>query len=389
MSLTSSSPSMVASGHSRPKARGTTGALALRYVDAARWDRLASGFDGICQEQLHTYAARRWPGVDLEPVEFVSGGEVVGGALVMLQRLPLGLATIALVKWGPILAKETAPNAARTIDEMVAALVDEYADRRGMMVSIMPKVEKGPGNRLEALLAARGFVSGVGVQYPQRYVVDLGVDDDTRLAGFAQKWRYNLRKSMKAGLRFEHAGPEELGRFFTLYRMMSARKMFPDFSAIDTVDALMAMPDGTARPELFFVSKGDETVAGGIIFTRGRTACYLYGATADSALALRAGYFLHWHVITWLRENSTAQFYDLGGTDGFAGLHQFKSGMVGEAGHISPLPPVMNYASHWRARAAGMLAYKAREGLMRGRDRILVLRLNVMRRLRQRVGRAE
>ncbi len=35
-----------------------------------------------------------------------------------------------------------------------------------------------------------------------RYVVDVSLDDEARLAAFGQKWRYNLRKAMKAGLEF-------------------------------------------------------------------------------------------------------------------------------------------------------------------------------------------
>ena len=354
-----------------------------KVVSGESWDRAVSGFDGICQEQVFAYARRRWPGVALEPVLFSERGVTLGGALVMLQDLPLGLATIALTKWGPFLANNRAADADQTMGRIVDTLVAEYADRRGMMVSIMPKVEAGEDNAVAALLAGRGFRPGVGVKYPLRYVVDVTLDDEARMAAFGQKWRYNLRKSMKAGLEFEIGTPDRIGRFMDLYQAMSERKLFPDFSGIDTVEALMAMPDGTARPELFFVNHQGRTVAGAVIFSAGDTACYLYGATDDAALDLRAGYFMHWHTIRWLRDNTRATLYDLGGTDGFAGLHQFKSGMVGEAGHISPLPPVMNHATHWRAYAAGTAAYKGREMVTRTRDAVLAARLDLQRRFKR------
>src|SRR5699024_6119169 len=134
--------------------------------------------------------------------------------------------------------------------------------------------------------------------------VDVTLDDEPRMAAFAQKWRYNLRKSLKAGLEFEIGSPDHIGRFMALYQAMSERKLFPDFSGIDTVEALMAMPEGTARPELFFVTHEGRDVAGAVIFSAGDTACYLYGATDDAALDLRAGYFMHWHIIRWLRDNT-------------------------------------------------------------------------------------
>jgi len=104
-----------------------------------------------------------------------------------------------------------------------------------------------------------------------------------------------------------------------------------------------------------------------VIFTHGRTASYLYGATDDDALALRAGYFLHWHVLRWLAENTRAAEYDLGGSDGFDGLHQFKRGMVGTLGHVSPIPPMMRIAHGTRARIFGRLALDAREAVHRAR----------------------
>lgn len=357
--------------------------LEHRVLPGGEWDRLVSTFDGVCQEQLFAYASLRWPGVDLEPVLFSEGDKVLGGALVMLQRLPLGVATVALIKWGPFLAQSEGLDRDVVMERMIDTLVAEYASKRSMMVSIMSHAEAGEVNGMAAILAARGFKPGVGVKYPMRYVVDVSLDDTARLAAFSQKWRYNLRKAMKAGLAFETGAPGDIGRFMTLYRAMSERKLFPDYSGIDTLEGLMAMPDGTARPELFFVSQGDKTIAGAAIFTAGTTACYLYGATDDAAMDLRAGYLLHWHIIGWLRDNTKARLYDLGGTDGFAGLHQFKSGMVGDAGHISPLPPTMNFASHWPAFAAGTAAYKGREMLTRGRDAVLTARLEMQKRLRR------
>jgi hypothetical protein len=70
---------------------------------------------------------------------------------------------------------------------------------------------------------------------------------------------------------------------------------------------------------------------------------------------------MHWNIIRWLRDNTEAKWYDLGGTDGFQGLHQFKKGMVGDAGVIQPVPPVANYAAHLWPRLMGNAAFKGRD----------------------------
>lgn len=348
--------------------------LVMETVSGVVWDHITARFDGICQEQVHAYAAERWPGVQLEPVLFSDRGDFVGGALVMIQNLPLRLGSIALVKWGPILADGRSDDADAIMAGMVARLVAEYGQARAMMVSIMPKVEPSADNGAYNALLSQGFAPGIGLRVPERYVVALGLADDARMAAFGQKWRYHLKKSFKSDLSFERAGAERLGDFMALYDAMIARKQFVDHSGVSTLPALMAMADGTARPELFFVRQGEEIVAGAVIFTAGDTATYLYGATSDRALGLRAGYFMHWHIIAWLRDHTRARWYDLGGTDGFAGLHQFKSGMVGSAGYVSPCPPVANFAPGLRMRLLGNGAFIARDCATRLRARLLDLK---------------
>ena len=347
--------------------------LVLQRVDGARWDAVVGGFDGVCQEQLHAFAAIRWPGVTLEPNLFEEDGRIVGGALIMVQKLPLGLGQIALAKWAPMLADANAPDGAAIYAGMIEALMADYAEKRGMMVSILPHASPASVNEDYLALRARGFKRGFALTYPHRYLVNLRLSDEAQRKSFQQTWRRQLNKAEKSELSFEHAGAERLDEFKVLYEAMTDRKQFPDHSAYDTLDALMAMEE-SLRPELFFVRHDGEVVAGALIFKAGDRAVYLYGATNDRALPLRAGYYMHWHIIRWLRDHTRASWYDLGGTDGFQGLHQFKKGMVGEAGKVHPVPPVANYAASPLAFLLGTAAFGAREALNVLKRRIDLLR---------------
>jgi hypothetical protein len=353
--------------------RGDAPAVVSRKVDGQEWDRVISGFDGICQEQLFAFASIRWPGVTPEPRLFERGGRIVGGALVMVQRLPLGLSQIAIIKWGPMLADARAADASAIYSAMVDALVAEYAEERGMMLSVLPHATTGERNDEYHALRDRGFRRGAVLRFPDRYLVNLRLTDDAQRKSFGQAWRRQLNKSEKSGLSFEHAGAERIDEFKALYEAMSDRKQFPDYSAFDTLDALMAL-EGPLRPELFFVRHEGEVVYGALIFKAGARAVYLYGASNDSALPLRAGYFMHWHIIRWLRDHTRANWYDLGGTDGFQGLHQFKKGMVGDAGLIRPVPPVANFASRPLAYLLGAGAFAGREAYNELRRRIEMVR---------------
>ena len=347
------------------KLRGAAAAIPLletRIVSGDEWDRTIAGFDEVCQEQLYAFAVTRWPSVKQEPMLFLLDGKIVGGSLMMVQPLPLRLGYIAVSKWAPMLADNTCPEADAIHAGMVEALISEYADKRGMMLSILPRASIGAANLEYERIIARGFKRGSQLMFPSRYIVNLRLDDASQRKSFSQTWRRQLNKSEKAGLSFEHAGPERIGEFEALYTAMTDRKQFSDHSAYETVGALMAM-DEPLRPELFFVRHEGELVGGALIFKAGDRAVYLYGATNDQALPLRAGYFMHWHIIRWLRDNTPATWYDLGGTDGFQGLHQFKKGMVGEAGVIRPVPPVVNYASRPLAYMLGAGAFAARDAV--------------------------
>jgi GNAT acetyltransferase-like protein len=335
--------------------------LESQLVSGPEWDRTIAGFDEVCQEQLNVFATARWPAVHQEPVVFSANGQVVGGSLMMVQKLPLGIGRIAVSKWGPMLKDAGAPDAASIRDGMIEALIAEYAERRGLMLSVLPRAALVPSNPDYERLMARGFKRGSELGFPSRYIVNLRLNDAEQRKSFHQKWRYHLNKSERAGLSFEHAGPERIGEFDALYAAMTDRKQFPDHSAYDTVPRLMGIEVDALRPELFFVRHGGQIVAGALIFKAGDRAVYLYGATNKAALPLRAGYFIHWNIIRWLRDNTQANWYDLGGTDGFHGLHQFKKGMVGEAGVITPVPPVANYAASQVPYLLGTGAFWARD----------------------------
>ena len=351
-----------------------TVSLVAEPVPLGAWDGIAASFDGLCQEQLAAFACIRWPGTTPEARVFTHKGRIVGGSLVVVQRLPLGLGAIAVAKWGPMLADARGLDADVMYAGMVEALVEEYARGRGMMLSIVSRAAVGESNAQLDHLARRGFRPGMLLNYPLRYIVNVRLSSDEQRKSLEASWRSQLNKSLRKGLEFERAGPERLPEFTALYDSMLERKRFADHSAYETIPHLFDIEAEQARPELFFVRHEDRLIAGAIIFKGGDRAVYLYGATVEEALPLRAGYFLHWNIIGWLRDHTAADWYDLGGTDGFLGLHRFKKGMVGSAGAITPVPRVMNYAENRVAYVLGSGALWAREGWHEALRRVSRLR---------------
>jgi lipid II:glycine glycyltransferase (peptidoglycan interpeptide bridge formation enzyme) len=348
--------------------------LTARSVAAAEFDSLVSNFDGVVQEMTVAFARSRWPKVEIEPWIFEHGGKAVAAALVMLQPYPLRLGHLAITKWGPILASEAGQDCSTIYQGTVSFLKKEYAHRRKCMLSIMARAEQEPSLREQEALSEFGFKSGAALAFPNRYLINVQLSDADQRKSFSQKWRYHLNKSEKNNLIFEVAPDTDIARFQKLYEAMSERKQFPDYSAYGTLESLYANLPAPLKPKLFFVTKDGVDVAGAVIFTAGKTAVYLYGATNEQALPLRAGYLMHAKIIAWLRDNTRASWYDLGGTDGYQGLHQFKKGMVGTAGRIVPVPPIHNFASSRRAKIIGTFAYQSRDAFQNLRRIVNLLR---------------
>ena len=104
-----------------------------------------------------------------------------------------------------------------------------------------------------------------------------------------------------------------------------------------------------------------QVTAGAVVDLSGDRAVYLYGATDDRALALNAGYALHWNIVSYLSGRAQTRWYDLGGSDMDRGLHQFKKGFVGKSGVISITPPNHHYALNAKARLVGRFIFWAKE----------------------------
>ena len=82
-----------------------------------------------------------------------------------------------------------------------------------------------------------------------------------------------------------------------------------------------------------------EPVAAAVIDVSGERAIYLYGASSQTGVNLRAGYLMQWAVIQMLTERTGIRWYDLGGgSSPTCSLHQFKRGLVGKDGVISNEP---------------------------------------------------
>lgn len=345
----------------RPASR-PSGAVAMRQLSPAQWDGFADRFSDILTEQTGAYNFARWGGTNIECVAFETGDTLIGGASIVVRRIAALGTGIALVKWGPMWRRAGHSADIRYYGAIVDALQREYAGRRNLHLSIAPPACDQFQDEMCNTLLDAGFSAGAMLNAPLRYLVNTALDEETLLASLDQKWRYNMRKSLKAGLEIEFVEDEAgLEAFMQLYREMLDRKKFHDHSAIDSLPHMLREQADPLRPRIVLVRHDGQPTAGGVFFVAGRTASYMFGASDARALKLRAGYAMHWWIARKLCAMENIDWYDLGGNDLDAGLHQFKKGFVGRSGLMIDAPARYQYASTVRANLFGQTVYALRE----------------------------
>lgn len=337
--------------------------LSVDFVSAEAWDALTVQFRDVVHEQTECFNAVRWSPEQRRRLIFRDGAEIVGAVLARVIRFPLLGTPLVVVRWGPLWRKFGEADRPDVLLRIYQALREELADKIGGFMLIMPHTDAERTNTPATFLEQCRFKPGPEHIAPERYFVNVAIDPEAVRMSFAQKWRYNLKKSEKNGLTADFVdGVDGIRQFKELYGAMQDRKRFLDHSPIDTLESLAEAENPDLRPRTIIVKKDGEAVAGAVIDVSGERAAYLFGATTDRALPLKAGYFMQWEIVKLLTAMPKVRWYDLGaGSSKTCSLHQFKRGMVGKAGVVADMAPYYTYAPTIRAALAGSIALKSRE----------------------------
>ncbi len=174
---------------------------------------------------------------------------------------------------------------------------------------------------------------------PDTIEIDLRADEDALLASMRPKTRYNVRLSGRKGVQVARTDDRHLAAWHNLYVQTAARKRFRPQS----LDYFRTLFDLAAehRPDvrLYLAHAGPALLGGIVVVHIGRTATYLYGASAAAERSLMAPYALQWNAIVEARRAGCLR-YDLFGVppapnEGHPmyGLYRFKTGFGGRLVH--------------------------------------------------------
>jgi lipid II:glycine glycyltransferase (peptidoglycan interpeptide bridge formation enzyme) len=242
----------------------------------------------------------------------------------------------------------------------IAALIDEYCVRRGHCLTVIPRANPDFYQHECDVLTECGFSIRRKNPDPNRYLVDLSLDEDTLMRSLDQKWRYNLRQALANNfdIRFCESD-DDIQTFQSLYAAMVARKNFSSTPPDHLIGRRNASFAPELRPRLVLAFHEGQPVVGATVSIFGDTAYYTFGASSAASLSLRGGYALQWWIAQWLREQGV-RWYDLGGEAGEHGLRQFKKGFVGKRGAVVEMYGEYDRWTHVSGRIATDVIYGLR-----------------------------
>lgn len=339
--------------------------LEPRYIEPDAWDSIAVQFRDVIHEQTQCFNRLRWAPERLERIAFYKDDEIVSGVVVLIIRFPILKTGVAFIKWGPLWRKYESQYSQLEEQNILVGTVKHlrkiYAEERGLYLTFYPRADPEISDFEVETFKSFGFTAGEKLDAPDRYFVNTSVSPEEIRASLTPKWRYNLKRSEKAGVTSRLVeGAEGLAIFQSLYSQMLLRKGFHDTSAVDTLAGLMNADEPALRPLIFVADHEGVPVCAGVTDIAGERAVSLYAATSDAALPLRAGYNMHWAFVTYLSSVPSNRWYDLGGADADTQLHHFKNGFVGKIGEKPATPPYYNHGHTLKSRVIGSLFYAAR-----------------------------
>lgn len=245
-------------------------------------------------------------GWDAERIFITKKDKIIGGAQVLIRKLPSPLRAFAYVPRGPV--GELGEEAFKLLAERAKTY------HKAVALSVEPDSEQFDPQQ--------GWVRATNkILSPETILLDLTKSESDLLSGMAKKTRQYIRKSSADVTIRQVRSRDDLDTCLDLYRQTAKRAGFNLHSDQYYIDVFSQMKD---HSPIFIAQSGDEAVAFLWLAISADTAYELYGGVSDKGQSLRANYALKWHAIKKSKEWGLSR-YDFGGLIA-GGVATFKQG---------------------------------------------------------------
>jgi hypothetical protein len=290
----------------------------IRRISEQQWDALVLKFRDASYRQCSSYAsaAARHVGAVSELNCLMEERGLMGLAEVRVKPIPMTAFGLAYASYAPIVMLEDTFDE-RQFGKCLDLLVEEYVERRGLLLRIAPALIDG-GSFQDAQISClkdRGFHPASTQSARQTFVLDIRRPLEEIRRDFDAKWRSDLVKSEKADLRITRSvNPNDFDQFEQIFLELTKKKGFMPHQDVRFFKHVQSGASPDQKLVLHLAWQGDELLAGHLGSFMGRTAVYLLGASTSKGRDLRAAYLLQWKAIQHAKDTGNF-FYDLGGID--------------------------------------------------------------------------
>lgn len=280
-------------------------------------------------------------------------GKLVGGALVVKQKLPGGRCWLNVPR-GPLVAEESAE---REIEmRLILEKVEEVGRaERAVFVRVEPVWDKAEQINWGKL----GFRKAHAHYQPENtLILDIEGDEEGILAQMKPKGRYNIKVAEKKGVKIKIGeSAEDWQNFYNLLKETTNRDGFSGHGLAYYQNMIEAL-NGMAR---LYLAEYEGKIISGIIVTFYKdTAIYYFGVSGNEFRNVMAPYLLQWTAIKEAKEQGMKYYDFLGvapeGADNqhdWAGVTDFKLKFGGKRLDYQPAQEkILNWPMYWLMRMA-------------------------------------
>lgn len=316
---------------------------AIQVLERSQWDVALASLPTAHALQTWDWGdfKSRW-GWESTRLLFVEENQPLAAAQILQRKLSRTPLSVTYVPKGPVLDFDDTS----LLVQVLSTLEQFVRKQRGLFVKIDPTVWLGtgpedspPSLRTGAtlnVLEDRGWrQSNEQIQFKNSVIIDLTPDEDQLLSNMKAKTRYNIRLTIRRGVRARHGTENDLEAFYDLYYETSRRDAFlirPPAYYLDVWAQFLR----AGRAHLLLAEVGGKPVAGLILFHFGQSAWYMYGASSGQHRNLMPNHLLQWEAIR-LAKHLGCTHYDMWGapdcfveSDPMWGVYRFKIGFGGE-----------------------------------------------------------
>ncbi len=300
------------------------------------WNQITREFVDANLYQTHSFDSVCTGGnANVSHIVLKRHGRVAAAAQARIIKVrPFGIG-IAYIRWGPLW--RTHPNAAddQVFRQAVRAIRNEFANRRRMIVRLLPHLPEDETQPYRRILQEEGYVWKSGARKMRTILMDIRPSLDELFNGLDKKWRNCLTNARKQNLELVDGEEDALFQSFEpIYLEMKDRKKFESSSDPAVYREIQRKASPEEKMRVFLCKADGEVCAGAICSALGNTGIYLFGATTARGMKNNGSYLLQWRVLEWLKDRG-CEWYNLNGInpEKNEGTYRFKARLAGKHGH--------------------------------------------------------